>query len=68
MRDAEHLRAKARELYDEAKRAEYVDDGLLCVLGAIKLERDAEEREEMHARATEHVHSGEPAAKLVASA
>ena len=57
MRDAEHLRAKARELYDDAKRAEYVDDGLLCVLAAIKLERDAEEREEMHARTTEHVHA-----------
>lgn len=53
MRDADHLRAKALKLYDDAKRAEYADDGLLCVLEAIQLERDADEFEEMHARNTE---------------
>jgi hypothetical protein len=46
MRDAEHLRAKARELYHHAQRAEYVDDGLLCVLEAIQLEREADEHGE----------------------
>ena len=46
MKDAEHLRAKAREYYDFAKRARYVDDGLLCVLQAMQLERDADQVEQ----------------------
>jgi hypothetical protein len=49
MSDAEHLRAKARELYDLARRAEDADDGLLCVLHAIQLEREADDAEQAYA-------------------
>ena len=49
MRDAEQLRAEARELYDCAKWAAYADDGLLCILKAMQLERDADEAEQRHA-------------------
>jgi hypothetical protein len=50
MNDADHLRAKAREFYDFAKRARYVDDGLLCILNAMQLERDADELEQARVR------------------
>jgi len=68
MRDAEDFRARARELYDMAKRARYADDGLRYVLRAMQFESDADELAGMQARATEHVHTGDPAAELVASA
>lgn len=45
MSDAEHLRAYARELYDRANRADNADDGLLWVLQALELERDADDAE-----------------------
>lgn len=54
MGDAEHLRAKARELYDFAKWARSADDGLLCVLAAMEIERDADELEQADAGDTQH--------------
>ena len=67
MGDAEHLRAKARELYDFAKWARCADDGLLCVLEAIELERDADELEQARAGDTQRGDCGQLQADLAAA-
>lgn len=58
MRDAEHLRTEARELYDSAKRARNADDGFLCVLRAMELESEADDAEQ-HAADVRVVNRGQ---------
>ena len=65
--DAEHLRAKARELYDFAKWSRSADDGLLCVLEAIELERDADELEQAGAGQSQRSECGQLQPDLAAA-